>query len=60
MGKINAEWHAAHVMPKNPKPAERALWHYEHALNCSCRTPSPAIVALMEAHGYKLPAPPGR
>ena len=24
MGKINADWHAAHVMPKNPTEAERA------------------------------------
>lgn len=60
MGKINAEWHAAHVMPKNPTDAQRAEWHYEHALHCGCRQPSVATVALMEAHGYKLPAGPAK
>jgi len=58
MGKINAEWHAAHVMPKNPTKAQRAEWHYEHALHCGCRTPSAGILALMQAHGYELPAAP--
>jgi hypothetical protein len=55
MGKINAEWHAAHVMPKNATEADRARWHYEHALNCGCRLPTASILALMAAHGYKLP-----
>jgi len=58
MGKINADWHAAHVMPKNPTEAQRAQWHYEHMLHCGCRAPSASIIALMEAHGYRLPAPP--
>jgi hypothetical protein len=54
MGKINAEWHEAHIMPKNPTKAQRARWHYEHALNCGCRAPSAATLALMEAEGFRL------
>jgi hypothetical protein len=37
MGKINAKWHIAHKMPKNPTPDQRIKWHLEHAKNCSCR-----------------------
>lgn len=37
MGKINAEWHLAHKMPKNPSEEERMKWHIEHAKLCSCR-----------------------
>jgi hypothetical protein len=57
MGKINAAWHAAHVMPKNPTDKQRAEWHYEHALNCGCRAISPSIAALLTAHGYEVPKP---
>lgn len=60
MGKINAAWHAAHVMPNNPTDAQRAEWHYEHALHCACRKPSAAILAMMEALGYKLPPEPAK
>ena len=55
MGKINAEWHRAHVMPKNPTEKQRADWHYEHALNCGCRAITPSIAALLEAQGYDVP-----
>ncbi|MCB1152969.1 hypothetical protein KDL45_04910 [bacterium] len=41
MGKINAEWHAKHVMPKNPTTRQRIEWHIEHAKHCACR-PIPA------------------
>jgi hypothetical protein len=41
--KINAEWHAAHRMPKNPSIHERVEWHIAHASVCSCR-PIPASV----------------
>ena len=46
MSKINAEWHKAHVMPKNPTDQQRAEWHYEHALNCGCRAITPSIAAI--------------
>ncbi len=35
--KVNAEWHAAHLMPGNPSKEERVRWHYEHAEACGCR-----------------------
>ena len=37
MGKINKEWHLAHVMPKNPTKEQRLNWHIEHAKVCACR-----------------------
>lgn len=42
--RLNAAWHKAHRMPRNPKPAERAAWHMAHAKACGCR-PMPASVA---------------
>ncbi len=55
MSKINAEWHGAHVMPTNPTEAQRAEWHYGHALHCGCRKVTPSIMTLLETHGYRLP-----
>jgi hypothetical protein len=57
MAKINAEWHLAHLMPKNPTDAERAQWHYDHAMNCGCREITPSIAALLKAQGLPLPKP---
>lgn len=57
MGKINAEWHQAHVMPNNPTDRQRAEWHYEHALHCGCREITPSIAALLRENGYKVPRP---
>jgi len=37
MGKLNAEWHNAHPMPKKPSLDERVAWHLEHARACACR-----------------------
>jgi hypothetical protein len=56
MGKINVAWHEAHKMPDNPSEQQRAEWHYSHALNCACRKITPSIQALLDSHGYKLPA----
>jgi hypothetical protein len=55
MGKINAAWHLAHSMPKNPTPQQQAEWHYEHALHCGCREITPSIAALLEEHGFEVP-----
>jgi hypothetical protein len=57
MGKINAEWHRGHVMPRNANRRQRAQWHYEHALNCGCREITPSIAALLEAEGLEVPRP---
>ncbi|MGE5298226.1 MAG: hypothetical protein ACM3KM_03620 [Acidobacteriaceae bacterium] len=35
--KINAKWHLAHKMPKNPTLDQRIKWHLGHAKNCQCR-----------------------
>jgi len=43
--KINAEWHLAHRMPKNPTLDERMQWHIEHAKNCGCREMPPKLKA---------------
>ena len=55
MGKINAEWHRAHPMPRNPTERQRAEWHYEHARHCGCRAITPSITALLHAHGFDRP-----
>jgi hypothetical protein len=60
MGKINAQWHRAHVMPKNPTESQRAEWHYEHARHCGCRAVTASIAALLEANGYEVPRPLSR
>lgn len=43
-GRINSEWHDAHVMPQNPSREERVKWHAEHAEACGCR-PAPENIA---------------
>ena len=35
--KLNAEWHKANPMPKNPTLEQRIRWHREHAVACACR-----------------------
>lgn len=49
MGKINADWHLAHKMPKNPTESERIAWHLDHAQNCTCREIPKGVLALIEA-----------
>jgi len=34
---INATWHRAHPMPKNPTLDERIRWHEDHSVQCGCR-----------------------
>lgn len=51
---LNATWHRAHPMPKNATWEQRVAWHREHARECGCRTPPPAIaqeIARREAAG---------
>jgi hypothetical protein len=35
--RLDAEWHAAHRMPRNATLGERVAWHEEHARVCGCR-----------------------
>jgi hypothetical protein len=46
---INAEWHKAHPMPKNPTQEQRLEWHRGHVRNCACRQPPPKLAAILEA-----------
>jgi len=34
---LNAAWHRAHPMPRNPSLDERIRWHQAHADHCGCR-----------------------
>ncbi|HUK80754.1 MAG TPA: hypothetical protein VLU91_08865 [Nitrososphaerales archaeon] len=52
---MNKEWHAAHVMPKNPTKEQRVTWHAEHAEACGCRPVPPSILAEVEALGKETP-----
>ena len=47
MGKINAEWHKAHRMPKNPTREQRIAWHRAHSANCACREMPESIRKLL-------------
>ena len=42
-GKLNAEWHKKHLMPKNPTVAERIEWHLAHSEMCGCRPVPPSL-----------------
>jgi hypothetical protein len=59
MGKINAEWHKANPMPKNPSADQRLDWHLEHLKHCQCRTDLPkSVLKTMEERGIPLPESP--
>lgn len=48
MTKINADWHAANRMPKNPTRDQRMQWHFEHNKNCQCYPMSAKLKAELE------------
>ncbi len=54
MSKINAEWHRANKMPKNPTLDQRIKWHLEHARNCSCRPLAGKILEEIKKRGLKV------
>jgi len=53
MGKINAEWHRANMMPKTPTNLQRAQWHYEHAKHCGCRKMTPIDCDAARGGGHE-------
>ena len=57
---INAEWHRAHPMPRNPSPSQRLAWHVEHAKFCACRPMPPSLQALVAATPDPAPTSPTR
>jgi hypothetical protein len=58
MGKINAVWHRAHPMPKNPTMDERIEWHQAHAKACGCRAIHGKILEEMKRRGIEVPSGP--
>ena len=44
MGKINAAWHKAHVMPAKATMDQRIEWHLAHRKACGCRKDLPASI----------------
>jgi hypothetical protein len=53
---INAAWHRANRMPRNPSLDQRVAWHLEHARNCGCRAISGAMRDEILRRGLKIPA----
>ena len=48
---INAAWHQAHRMPKNPTLAQRMVWHRAHEKRCACRPVPAKLAAEMKKRG---------
>ena len=56
MGKINAAWHNANIMPKNATLDQRVDWHLAHLTSCGCRTDLPdTIIKELKRRGIKPP-----
>ena len=55
MGKINAIWHRAHPMPKNPTLDQRIEWHLAHATACGCRAIHGKVLEELKRRGTKVP-----
>ncbi|MBI3984347.1 MAG: hypothetical protein HY344_00180 [Candidatus Levybacteria bacterium] len=49
--KINAKWHKANKMPKNPSTEQRIVWHKDHIKNCSCFPVPAKLKEEMEKRG---------
>jgi len=58
MGKINATWHRAHPMPKNPTLDQRIEWHVAHARACGCREITGKLLEEFKRRRIKVPAEP--
>jgi hypothetical protein len=55
MAKINAAWHQAHRMPKNPTIDQRIAWHIDHAKHCGCRPIDGKMRDEILKRGLKVP-----
>lgn len=49
--RLNAEWHRAHRMPKNPTTDQRLAWHRAHEAHCGCRPMPERLRALLATVG---------
>ena len=56
MSKMNAAWHSAHPMPKNPTLDQRIEWHVAHAKACGCREITGKLREDMEQRGINVAA----
>jgi hypothetical protein len=52
--KINATWHKANRMPKNPSEEQRLNWHIEHLKFCACRLPSSRLMEEIRKFGKNV------
>jgi hypothetical protein len=50
---MNAEWHHANPMPKNPTIAQRVRWHLAHRTYCACRPVPPQLISLVDREALK-------
>ena len=55
MSMMNAAWHNAHPMPKNPTLDQRIAWHLDHARHCGCRPIAGKLRDEMLKRGIKVP-----
>ena len=56
---MNAAWHEANPMPKNPTLDQRIAWHLEHAAHCACRPVPDGLAVEMRRRGITVPAATG-
>jgi len=56
---MNAAWHQANPMPKNPTLDQRIAWHIEHAAHCACRPVPGRLAEEMRRRGIAVPAVKG-
>lgn len=54
-GRVNGEWHKAHVLGSNAPMDRRVEWHLEHARECGCRGIPGPVLAEIEARGIEVP-----
>lgn len=52
--KINAAWHLANKMQKNPSLDDRIKWHLEHVANCTCHPLGGKILEEIKKRGIKI------
>jgi hypothetical protein len=56
MSAINAAWHQAHPMPRNPTLDQRIARHLGHAEACGCRAIAGKLREEMTKRGIEVPA----
>jgi hypothetical protein len=59
LSKINAAWHRANPMPKNPTMDQRIAWHTAHAEACGCRAIAGKLAEEFSRRGLKIPVHKG-